>query len=561
MKKFFCILMFFICFQSVFSQVISKQQLLPAGHWVYEALDYVSNECALLSFVDSVPASINEIQKSLTNVEPEKLSPYGKELYSQLNDYLNSTPLHLDLQGMKVFANMSIAPELYYKSNQNIEWDYRYAYKNRFATLPVIISYDDLICIESDLMFAKNYAGMQRSDNFMNIPFKGEHMEFLFPTYAYFSTGHVFDGWGINFSMGKQGYNVGRTLTGSLIYNQVFETDFYSQVLLYNKYFKYSLDLAQCSFRKLMYLHELSFRPFKNFTFKFMEGVMVRDNFELRYLNPFMIIHQFSAKGDYGRRDPENAKIYGQADCGSYLGIMAEYVPVKNLRTYLLFAQNELQLGSERSTPYGNSFPNSIGFQWGAEFNKALSDHNSLTFMAEGIWTSPFLYLKQHEDWSLSSARHDERIGDRNPIRSWIGTEYGPDCAGFQLGVKFKDSGKTTLEFDYGFTAHGENDFSVYDKVDSEGHQIYYPLTIYIQGCKNNNEFQQELAQKIANNMGLTGVAELANKFTLKGEYIFTRYFSVYGRGIFSMYSNCNHQQGNFQQGFELTLGGKFTLF
>ena len=84
--------------------------------------------------------------------------------------------------------------------------------------------------IYAEPFLGKSYWAMSEPDNITNIPMAGSDMDFLTPRNAFLSLGYSFDWWGINLHIAKEGLEIGRTTTGSVIYNSNFETDAYIQL-------------------------------------------------------------------------------------------------------------------------------------------------------------------------------------------------------------------------------------------------------------------------------------------------------------------------------------------
>jgi hypothetical protein len=279
-------------------------------------------------------------------------------------------------------------------------------------------------------------------------------------------------------------------------------------------------------------LHKIDYKPFKNFSISFLEGSLIAQAFQLRFINPFITMHQFGGWLDYP--DKDTADIYKETNFAAYFAFEAEYIPVKNLRLYSLFSQNELQIWYERNDKYGNSYPDSIGLQIGAEYFLQLKKNQTLTFGIEGIYTSPFLYIKQTPSSSLFRQRVDMQT--KKNIYSWIGSPYGPDCIGGELKINYQSSNKWNFEFDYLFISHGNNDFNLFSLLSDDGYYYYYPSVEYKLALKNKAGYKQSDIQAIyakANHMGLSGNILFSNQFFLKGAYNFNNKMSVYGQLLY----------------------------
>ena len=152
---------------------------------------------------------------------------------------------------------------------------------------------------------------------FVNSIYRNGDVEFHFPRFAYGSVAGSFSGWGANIHIGKQGFQTGDTKIGSVIYNKTFETDAYVNLNLFSEYFKYSMDVVQISNEKWFYLHQFTVRPHKTFKISVLEGSMLNAPFEIRYMNPLMVMHQFASWTEYDS-DGLNG-VYGENHFCAYL--------------------------------------------------------------------------------------------------------------------------------------------------------------------------------------------------------------------------------------------------
>ena len=79
------------------AETYGTQQLIPAGHWVYDALFMLSNETKRTSFATNAPISVGELKMYLNLVPYEKLSDSGKNLYDKLSEYLGTKSFSIDM--------------------------------------------------------------------------------------------------------------------------------------------------------------------------------------------------------------------------------------------------------------------------------------------------------------------------------------------------------------------------------------------------------------------------------------------------------------------------------
>lgn len=588
-------------FFRIFSDVYSSQQLIPADHWIYDALFVLNNEQKRTSLATTAPLSVNELENYFDLIDFEKLSDSGKLIYQKMSVFFSERKKTFDMGTCFAAFNFNFNPVFYYKSNPDLDWsfatdytghvnqggtfqnfdttnsreitkrtnnlmnDYGAASSYQFSDaakpvveLPLWLGWGDLFLIHTTPMAGKNFWAVSKDYNWSNIPLGSSDIEFLWPETAYFSTGKSFNGWGFNFNLNRQGLQIGKTQTGSIIYNSTFQTNFYAQLNLYAPRLKYNLDVVEISKNKYMYLHHIEARPYFNWIrLSCIEGMLIQEPFELRFLNPLMIMHSFGAWDEY-KTDDENFYYDGEAHVAAYMGIQVEITPVKNLRIYFLYSQNEIQSEAEQGSAGGKAMPDSLGGQLGFELTVP-KGNGWWTGGFEGVYTTPFLYVKQGADWSLYSERYDMQENGKFPICSWIGTPFGPDAIGVQLKAGYKNLEKYKWEVAGLFLAHGSNGFGIFNNVTEEGGQeyyAYYPSVLRVLGL-----LSVEDSARIARDYKLSGTVSFTTQFSLKGEYRFNDHFSVNGQAIYKMVMNNKNVEGDFDQGAEVILGFRSNLF
>lgn len=126
-----------------------------------------------------------------------------------------------------------------------------------------------------------------------------------------------------------------------------------------------------------MYLHQIALRPFKNLKFSIIEGGLLNAPFELRFVNPIVLVHSYHARLNYNATFPYPDDAYA-----SYFGWYIEYFPMKNLHAYILLAQDELQTAKEKDKT-GSLIPYGIGVQFGADYKLPLNSQDALKFQLE----------------------------------------------------------------------------------------------------------------------------------------------------------------------------------
>lgn len=654
------------------ADIYSEQQLIPAGHWVYDAMMFLTNYTAVTSFLNNAPLSVGELKLYLDHIPYDDLSASGKNLYQTIFDFLTIKKKTVDLGQVQFSMNLDLYPQAMYKSSSDLDWsfssdytghknsmdslyaisdplslyldegisnisdyltfdsagnvsfqkrinypifknEYNYTFYSSltsreifrkehkysdlyavsepgslsdenllyskkkgktyiastnfsgtkigqaFITIPVTIAWGDRLFMQADPCIAKSIWAESASGNFCNIPLSSSDVDFLWPRNVYTCAGKTFRDWGVNVSLARQGIQVGKTQTGSVIYNSIFETDFYFQFNVFCPRIKYNLDAVQISAGKFLYLHLIEARPFFKFLrLSVLEGTLIEQPFEIRYLNPLMIMHSFGAWNDYSNYMEE--KIYGESHVAAYMGLQIELTPFRNFRTYILYAQNEIQSAAEKESANGKAMPDSFGAQLGFELTIPDDRHNGWWITTlEGVYTTPYLYIKQGADWSLYSERYNMQSNTDSPICSWIGTPFGPDALGFQARVGYSKPSKWSCEMDLLSLAHGTNSFGIFDNtvtINGEEYYAYYPSVLYRLGFLGAEE-----AANIARDYRLTGTVQFTNQITFKGSVRLGSHFELNAQGTYTFIFNNKNESGAFAQGAEIALALEYLLF
>ena len=576
-----CIIAFSALTLNLFAETYSSSQLIPAEHWIYDAMYMLYNESAEAWVMDSAPLSVGEIRQSLSYIDYENLSLSGQKTYDRINEYLDDKKFTINMMPIKVGFNISLNPAFMAKTNSDIEWSYgtdftgvnkttgddafgpANDYYGNFMTAPFLkaplyIDFCDIAIIDCQASVSKNYWGMTDNYNFTNVFYTPGDFEFCWPINANASIGYVFkNGLAVNFHVARQGLQYGHTQTGSIIYNDTFTTDFYAQLRVSGKKLKYEMAVTQVDNTKYLYTHQIDFTLWKWLKLGILEGTLLNKPFEIRYFNPLMIMHSFASWTQYS--DPWEEKYYGESHICAYMGIKFDIIPYKNIRIYGLFAQTEIQPPTELGTPEANSIPDGIGVQMGIEVQNGDKFGGMYKFVLEGIYTHPWLYFKHGADWSMYRKSLCMTRNGSVPICTWIGSPFGPDSLGGQLTAEYKYIDKWSADFSYLFLAHGQNSFGLFShKTIRDGREFYnyYPAAKYLLGELNADE-----AATIARSWGLTGVIQYTNRITLHGKYKLNEHFNFEAQVMYSFIFNNNAIEGNFQHGLEAGIAATYNLF
>ena len=172
--------------------------------------------------------------------------------------------------------------------------------------------------------------------------------------------------------------------------------------------------------------------------------------------------------------------------------------------------------------------------------------------MFEGVYTSPFLYIKQGADWSFYSRRYDMQNNGSVPIYSWIGSPFGPDCIGAAAKLEYSVPFKWSAALTYLFAAHGTNSFGIFNNTVTIGgktYYAYYPSVLHKLGLANDDKLLD-----MARTLSLTGVIQYTNRISIKGSYSITESLTAQAQADYSFIFNNKNEAGRFNYGLQCSL-------
>ena len=546
----------FVCmflFQS-FAAKRSRQELIPAGHWVYDELEEICVEAGIVNFADSAPLSIQELSLYMSEIDYSSLSTFSRAKYDRITQYFSENSISFDSDILSVGFEPSVNISAFYKDNDEIDWVFDRYERKPFIDVPVTISGGDWFSMNMDVCLGQNKGVSLHNDNYINVPFSADDMDINFPDTGYFSTGVMLtEKTGVGFHLGKGSRNIGRSLTGSMIWSEYLTGVSYAQIEAYAPDFKYTGHVSQFNVDRYMYTHQIEARLFKKFTFTALEGMFVNAPLELRFLNPWTIFHGMAPWREYepDKSDPESHTC-------AYLGLKFQFVPVKNLKFYGNYAQTQYQTSYEMDNWPDNTTPNGIGYQLGTQFYIPLSK-GRLKISAEGSWADPYLYVKESPNWTLVRT-YDENIGDKAVFYEWIGSPFGPDTTSGEFTVGYEVPGKFSLDLVYLYMARGEYsgnrlftkelDWGGVDMTEDPDFWAYPDSDVW---GYNTAKIMQAFK-------GPHGIIEHVNRISLRATCNYKNFVNLIIQPSYVIIINRNNVHGNSQNGFEFALACEINL-
>lgn len=593
MKKKSFILLLLLIPLSLHSLPLNDTQIVNPSNPVYEQFKNLQLETGKFVFTQNTPISVAEMKFYLGEFDYDSLSLHARGLYDAVHAFLYGRENLLNDEALELTLHPAINLEGYYKTNDDIPWSFKYNVKDFFMTAPLYIGFGNEVSTGADFFYGKNAIAAAKPDNFWNLPvdvtdlYHVYHQEFEFPRFAFMSFGKNMEGWGYNFHLGKSEKTIGDTKTGSIIYNKTFETDAYAELSFYTNKLKLTTDVVQVSSNlmdsmqgnnteRYLYIHQFDIRLLDNLKVTLLEGSMTVNPFSIRFLNPLPFMHQYGGWKNYVTS--ENAKVYRESNFCADFAFMFEWMPVRNVRLYGIYDQVEMQTYWERGNGWGKYYPNSIALQAGCDWNLNLQNGALLSMNAEGVYTSPYMYVKQVPSSSLYRWRVDMQT--KKNVYSWIGTPFGPDCIAGQFSMDYKPAGKWQLGLGYLFVAKGEK-FDLKDgqsidtffsEVEDDNGNKYYNYYPSVQFKLHDDdkgkttpilsdEIDKDALARDALNMLPSGTLEMTHQVSLNGTYLINDSWELSGQIAVDYILNREHAKNRNEFGVEAALCVTYRLF
>ena len=562
MKKLFSTVLF--CGISFFAFARGDQELVEAGHWIYDSIENLCMESGIVNFSDSEPASISELKLYLQEIDFFKLSEAGRAELKKIQNYFEYEQIGLKSD----LINFGIEPSFnlsgFFKTNDDIDWVYDRYERKPFIFVPLNFTVSDFVTMKMDILLGMNKNNAVKNDIYSNVPFSADAIDINFPDTAYFSIGHrLTQKTGLSFQIGKGARNIGKTLTGSMIWSEYLTGASYAQLSIYSPDIKYTGIVSQFNVDRYMYAHQFDIRLFKKLTITALEGIFVNAPVELRYLNPFTIFHGMAPWREYPD-ELDDSSYDRESHTGAYLGIKFQFTPVSNLKFYGLFAMTQFQTSYETSNYPDDTTPNAMGGQLGGRYILPVSK-GRFTFALEGSYAQPYLYIKESPNWSLVRTYAENMGNKKYPFYEWIGSPFGPDTISGELNMGYEVPEKWALNFIYLFMARGEmSGTSVFDTmVGSDGKYLWggvhtnkdYPDGWCYPGSssKGSSVFPSlTTAKDLQSLVTPTGTPEFVNRISIRGTYNFSSKIECVLQPSFVFIFNKGHEEGKKAAGLEV---------
>ena len=448
-------------------------------HWIYDAMHILSVESRQTTLADRQPLSKGELAEYFSSFDNAVIPQASEPLYRMMQGYFSDHPFLFRRKYFAFDVNgiFTLQGQYVHNPENEVRLDsfLRYNRTPAIVAVPMHVMFTSYADFFVNLSLKKNYWAAILSYPYTNVPLEGNAFEAAFPTQAGLSLGGRF----FNFTIGRGALNIGRSLAGSmLLADSVDRLDYITATFFYKKV-RLSLNVVELEPTRFVFSHEAAFRPIEWLAIRLYEGIVLNAPFDPKYLNPMMIFHNF-----FGWREKTfNANASeesGKSSIGCQFGLGVDIVPVRGLRLYGQYGQNQFQTSFElKRYPAARNIPNSLGGLAGIEYIHPFSfGHLSVT--GEFLYANPWMYIMENKYISLYHRRRDTVAGKgktNSYIEQWVANPYGPDTIGAFLQLVLTEPQKYRAKFGYRFLVKGENEDNFFDPSKEKPGKpgIYYP--------------------------------------------------------------------------------------
>jgi len=448
-------------------------------HWIYDAMHILSVESRQTTLADRQPLSKGELAEYFSSFDNAVIPQASEPLYRMMQGYFSDHPFLFRRKYFAFDVNgiFTLQGQYVHNPENEVRLDsfLRYNRTPAVVAVPMHVMFTPYIDFFVNLSLKKNYWAAVLSYPYTNVPLEGNAFEAAFPTQAGLSLGGRF----FNFTIGRGALNIGRSLAGSMLLADTVDRMDYITATFFYKKVRLSLNVVELEPTRFVFSHEAAFRPIEWLAIRLYEGIVLNAPFDPKYLNPMMIFHNF-----FGWREKTfNANASeesGKSSIGCQFGLGVDIVPIRGLRLYGQYGQNQFQTSFElKNYPAARNIPNSLGGLAGIEYIHPFSfGHFSVT--GEFLYANPWMYIMENKHISLYHRRRDTVAGKgktNSYIEQWVANPYGPDTIGAFLQLVLTEPQKYRAKFGYRFLVKGENEDNFFDpskeKPGKSG--IYYP--------------------------------------------------------------------------------------
>ncbi len=359
-----------------------------------------------------------------------------EQLRSVILRTLSAEPAFSVSSEIAIESSLDYTFELYMHTNtadftEEPDWEHRWVDRAPIVQIPFAVSSFDLFYSRIDITFMQRllesrdepvgvYDAHLFSNNFL---YDFYQLDVLWPYKAVGVAGGEF--W--NIQLGRDRLSWGPGHTGNLLVSDHLPYHDFWQFRMWHERYKFSTTIIDfpppadtdsgTALVSSLIAHRIEFSLFERLHLAITESMMYEDDvLNLRYINPFMIYHQYFMSGR----------------SNSFLTVEAQLSLLPALVLYGQFGVDDLQVIGESAAN-----PNAVGIQAGLEYLIA-TPSDTLLLWGEFVYTDPMLYQRDGIDYIVQFAAKYPS-GGTEYIDAYLGYPEGGDTVVIAGGLQWDD--------------------------------------------------------------------------------------------------------------------------
>jgi hypothetical protein len=439
----------------------SPMTMFSAGDPVLEDIRYVAREAGVSILSFTPPLSRDEINNILAMVEPEKLPLLARQAFRRIQERLDP-PTRFAEDFFSLSFHAVVEAEAGFRTNTRMPWQRGDFQRPALLRLPLDFYFADFAQLNIEPSITLDPAFNEKDGHFTNnIPWQPERIDMFFPFRAFAAVGGKW--W--NVQIGRDQISFGTAHTGNLLLSDTPDYYDFARLSLFSRHFKYSslviqsplkLSLPYCdpsglsdeSKQRHIYIHRVDFKIFNRIAVGLTEGLSVGNApLELRYLNPLIVMHNFTYGNGYGNWG-------GYVFNSSLFSLDVNWTPAPAVAVYAQMVIDELTTPWESENDKKNN-PAGMGYLAGIEYSHAFGAWGA-QFYGEAAYTDPYVYV-DNSPFAAFVWMRNMSVESMEYRYRWMGHPEGRDAIVFAVGARFAQDDRLVFSAGLSFVIHGEH--------------------------------------------------------------------------------------------------------
>lgn len=304
--------------------------------------------------------------------------------------------------------------------------------------------------------------------------------------------------------------------------------------------------------------YELTLFDRAKFSLSFINLIDTTTAFDFRYINPFMIMHNYF-----------NYHEDTILEANNMISVDSSIALAKGLRLYVQFTMDQIQLSGETKS-YNrkylyvdpNAFAGLINLSYSREIQKGI-----LTLFGEAVYTSPAMYLNQK--FYDGDGNVTQYKGELNDTRTDYISSYAPCWSqDFLLGYNRTESNNYDADMAFSGYIYGPDaivfalggEYYIPDKIDLRARVFYMAHGEKGRGSDDNNyNFSGLDSKETINTLSPTGIVEKTFAVSAECDWTLSEFVSLYCGAAYSYRWNYRNQEGINLGNLQTAFGVKLT--